>query len=128
MLYTALVASHADIVLVLSSREGALQIPGICEKAGFDSSRIRAEIVEDPHGCFQNAARLVLNIRPLLLIAGEVTINITGGTTALQYLVEKIGREAERLGIGVRPDRACGRASLCRAAGESLCGWGCCRA
>jgi hypothetical protein len=102
VLYTALVASPAELVLVLSSREGALQIAEVCERAGFDSSRIRAEIVEDPHRCFQDAAQLVLNIRPLLLAAGEVTINITGGTTALQYLVEKVGREAERLGIGVR--------------------------
>jgi hypothetical protein len=102
VLFTALVASPAERVLVLSSREGALQIAEICERAGFDSSQIRVEIVENPHRCFQDADRLVPGIRPLLLAAGEVTINITGGTTALQYLVEKIGREAERLGIGVR--------------------------
>jgi hypothetical protein len=31
-----------------------------------------------------------------------VVVNVTGGTTALQYLAERIGRDAERLGVPVR--------------------------
>jgi CRISPR-associated DxTHG motif protein len=102
VLYTALTTCPADSVLVISSDEAAGRLAEVCEKAGCEPSKLKLEIVDDPHRCFAIADRLLPRVRPLLLQAAEVTLNVTGGTTAMQYIVERIGREAARLGVPVR--------------------------
>jgi hypothetical protein len=55
--------------------------------------------VADAHACFAEVDRLIPWARPHLLDAREVDVNITGGTTAMQYLAERVAGEASRLGV-----------------------------
>lgn len=102
VLFTALSKAHPDRVVALTSAEGARFIPGICDRARYPMAQIQIEILDDPHRCFDRPQDLVKRIRPLALAAQAVTVNVTGGTTALEYLAERLGREAERLGVPVR--------------------------
>ena len=102
VLYTALTRMRPDSVVALTSREASGRLSEICERAGYPESGIHTELIEDPHRCFQSGAELVARIRPRVMVAQSVTVNVTGGTTALQYLAERVGRDAERLGVPVR--------------------------
>jgi CRISPR-associated DxTHG motif protein len=102
VLYTALMRTRPERVLVLTSTEGARRIAEICERAQYPESQIDVEIVNDAHGCFEIPRESLARVRPRVMAARCVVVNVTGGTTALQYLAERIGRDAERLGVPVR--------------------------
>ena len=102
VLYSALLTLRPDTVIVVTSNEAARQVPEVCEIAGFPISAIRQQVVVDAHSCFSDAPSILGAVRSLILSAERVTINVTGGTTALQYLAETIGRDAERLGAEVQ--------------------------
>ncbi len=101
VLYTALVRLRPPLVLVLTSREAAPLVDGTVERAGFDASAVRRHAVDDAHRCFDERGAVEAWVGPFLLATRRVVLNITGGTTALQYLVESVGRRAERLGLRV---------------------------
>lgn len=102
VLYTALVREQPDVVLIVTSPAAAARIGEVCRNAGFDEARVTACEVGDPHTCYLEAEKLVQRENRVLLAAGRLTANVTGGTTALQCLVERLAREAGRLGISVR--------------------------
>jgi CRISPR-associated DxTHG motif protein len=101
VLYTALVQLRPPLVLVLTSREAAQLVDATVERAGFDASAVRRHAVDDAHRCFEERGAVEAWVEPFLLATRRVVLNITGGTTALQYLVESVGRRAERLGLRV---------------------------
>jgi hypothetical protein len=51
-------------------------------------------------------------LRHTLAQASEVVVNLAGGTTVMQYVVERIGAEAERLGVPVQRVAVVDRRSL----------------
>jgi hypothetical protein len=102
VLFTALSLLRPENAVVITSSTAAGQIPEICRNASFDSSRIHLRIAEDPHKCFGMGGPIAQSLTSEILKAGRVTLNVTGGTTALQYIVERVGRNAERLGAVVR--------------------------
>ena len=102
VLYTALIRARPDKVVVLTSPEAAQRIAEICARAQYPESNVHIELVADAHRCFQSPKDLFARVHLLVLAARCVTVNVTGGTTALQYLAERIGRDAERLGVSVR--------------------------
>jgi hypothetical protein len=105
VLFTALrsASKHADWrALVVTSEEAAGKLPEVCERAGWGLSHIQKEIVREPHRCFAEAAGIAARLRGEIAAFSAVTVNVTGGTTAMQYVVERLGRDAERLGLPVR--------------------------
>lgn len=105
VLFTALASrllAPGDRVIVVTSPEAAAQIPHACELAGWDAATVVRELVADPHLCFGEAQAVVKRLAPSLLTAAEIIVNLTGGTTALQYLVERLAREADSLGLPAR--------------------------
>jgi hypothetical protein len=99
VLYTALRRLQPEEVLVIASAESAPLVDEACRHAGWDPGRVRALLVKDPHVCFEEVPRLLEESRPMLLEARGVLVNVAGGTTAMQYLVERVAGEAARLGI-----------------------------
>jgi hypothetical protein len=57
--------------------------------------------LHDPHRCFTEVERVLDWARPHLLAAATVVANITGGTSAMQYLVERVAGHAVRIGVPV---------------------------
>ncbi len=105
ILLTALSSPRlADVnrVLVITSADARPRLPEACQKAGYALEQIEVEQVQDPFRCFDEAGPILERWRGRLATLGKVTINVTGGTSAMQYLVERIGREAERLGVPLR--------------------------
>lgn len=101
VLYSALVRLGPPLVLVITSREASQLVGATVERAGYDASVVRQHVVEDAHFGFDDKEKVEAWVEPVLLKTRRVVLNITGGTTALQYLVEAVGRRAERLGLRV---------------------------
>ncbi|HXH07485.1 MAG TPA: TM1812 family CRISPR-associated protein [Vicinamibacterales bacterium] len=101
VLYSAVAALSPPAALVVTSREAAPLVREACRAAAYDESHIQLYVVEDPHRCFAERARVLDWARSWLLRARRTAVNVTGGTTAMQYVVEAVGREAERLGLVV---------------------------
>lgn len=102
VLYTALRRLEPDETLVIASARSVSLVAEACRRAGWDPARVRSFRVEDPHACFGDLDRLLDEARPALLEAREVVVNVTGGTTAMQYLAERLADEAGRLGVPAR--------------------------
>jgi CRISPR-associated DxTHG motif protein len=104
-LFTALVHLWPPRVVVITSagaREGAGAAGQAAAAQGWTGTIVQVVEVADAHGCFGEVRRVLETVRPWLAAAAAVRVSLTGGTTALQYVVERVAGEAERLGIPVR--------------------------
>jgi len=101
VLYTALKRINPKRALVICSEESSKTIAEICEKAEFDSNLVTPIQVINVFTCFDQAQEISNRVRAELISTSDLTINLTGGTTAMQYLVEKVGRDAWNLGVRV---------------------------
>jgi hypothetical protein len=101
VLYTAFAQLAPPLTVVITSEEARPVVEDVARRAAYDPGRVRVYAVRDPHQCFRERSELEAWVRPVLLDTSRVVLNITGGTTALQYLVEAVGRRAERLGLEV---------------------------
>jgi hypothetical protein len=101
VLYTALLRLQPDVTLVITSAEAAPNIEEVCRRASVERGRVRDFVVADPHRCFTEAGRIGDAALDLLLSAGSATFNVTGGTTAMQYVVDYLSRRADRIGTPV---------------------------
>jgi CRISPR-associated Csx2 family protein len=98
VLFTALTRRAPDIALVVTSREARSTLDEVRTRSGWGGAAHVFEVA-DAHACFGEVRRVIDWARPHLLEASQIDINITGGTTALQYLAERVAGEASRLGV-----------------------------
>jgi len=105
ILYTALgspgVSRRIGHVLVVTSQDAIVRLEEACQRAGWDRRRVSEYIVNDPFLCFDEAEPFLRQWKPRLAQLGGLVVNVTGGTTAMQYLVERLARQAESLGLEV---------------------------
>jgi hypothetical protein len=102
LLFSALVRERPDGVAIVTSTAAEPLIDEICTQAKFPREALDVALVDDPHRCFTEAPRVVDRLRETLLSSDALAVNLTGGTTALQYVVERVAREASRLGVPLR--------------------------
>jgi CRISPR-associated DxTHG motif protein len=102
VIYTALVGLKSDRVLVITSAEAEPLLVEARDRAGWALDAVTVFRVQDPHACFGEVSAVLEWARPVVLGAREVLVNITGGTTAMQYLAERVAADAARLGIPTR--------------------------
>lgn len=102
VLFTALSVLRPDRAIVVTSTTASQELEEICRRIDYDPGRMQVKILEDVHNCFAMGADVAQSLTSDIMDADRVTLNVTGGTTALQYIVERIGRHAERLGSSVR--------------------------
>ena len=100
-LFSALRHVQPDSVLVLTSKEAAENLGRALQAASVSPTTVATELFDDPYQAFREADQLAERTRGILLEASEVIVNLTGGTTALQYLAERLADEALRLGTTV---------------------------
>jgi hypothetical protein len=102
VLFTALKGLRPARTLVLTSTDAKERLPEAVARAGADIATVKDLVAHDPFKGYAEASRLVTEAHPFLMEAREVVLNVTGGTTVLQYVAERLAREATRLGVPVR--------------------------
>lgn len=96
LLYSALRHINPDKLLVLTSKEMSGEIDEIISVSGWTGEKLPPFVMEDPHSGFGEVKNATGAANNYLLDADQVYINITGGTTALQYLVQEICKTAQK--------------------------------
>ena len=101
VLFSALKVAQPDTCLVICSAASASSIPEAAQHAGFDGCIDQIDLT-DPHGGFDEIETAVEQARQMLLNADEVIANMTGGTTLMGLIVQRLSEEAQRLDRPVR--------------------------
>lgn len=102
VLFTAVRKLNADMALIVTSARAAEAITEALSKAGRPKLPYETIPLDDPHGGFDQAQHLCGQWQELLASAANITVNITGGTTALQYIAERLGQEGADLGATLK--------------------------
>jgi len=101
LLYSALRLINPDNCMIITSKEAAGSIPEILKKADYHGKFEVIELV-DPHSGFDEIRKVIDSLIPdnamLFLEADEIFVNLTGGTTTIQVLVEEISRKTVEMG------------------------------
>jgi len=90
-------------LIVITSAEGRRRL-----HEALDHAEVRPELLvrelADPHTGYGQAKELLVDkdLLTWLSNAKELIVNLAGGTTVMQYVVERVAGEARRLGIRVR--------------------------
>ena len=101
VLFSALKVAHPGTCLVICSAASAKSIPAAAKHAAF-SGHIDSFSLKDPLGGFDEIDSAVAHARRALLDADEVVANMTGGTTLMGLVVQRLAEEARKLDRPVR--------------------------
>ena len=108
VLFSALQACRRDgeidkptICLVICSRETEVLIAEALQRAGH-AGEVEPLLLEDPYGGRLEIERLVKEARRHFIGAGEVLVNVTGGTTLMGLAAEELADAARKLACPVR--------------------------
>lgn len=96
VLFSALKVAQSDTCLVICSDASASSIPIAAEQAEFNGEIKRIEL-SDPHGGFAEIDAKAEHARHYLLNADEVLANMTGGTTLMGLIIQRLVEEAQKL-------------------------------
>ena len=101
VLFSALKVAQPDTCLVICSATSASSICEAGERAGFQGSIEPIELT-DPLGGFDEINASAEQAHRSLLDADEVVANMTGGTTLMGLVVQRLAEEAQKLDRPVR--------------------------
>lgn len=106
VLFSALQSCRADggepaVCLVICSRETEGSIEEAARRAEYTGAIERLRL-DDPYGGRSEIESLAKKARLLLIGAGEVLVNVTGGTTLMGLAAEELANAARRLACPVR--------------------------
>ena len=91
LLFSAVSAIKPDRVIVLTSQKFIDKAKEACEKGGFkDYSKLHIIIIEDAFCGFNEAKRIVKEMSSFCGEAKEIKLNLTGGTTAMQWAMQAL--------------------------------------
>ena len=96
VLFSALKVAEPDTCLVICSDASADSIPNAASRAEFEGD-IRQIELADPHGGFAEIGAAAERVRRDLLNADEVLANMTGGTTLMGLVIQRLVEEAQNL-------------------------------
>ncbi len=102
VVYSAVQLTAPDIAIIVTSRDARSAVSQAVERAGCADLPVQILEIADPHRGFREADSHLAVFDHLFVAAQEVVINVTGGTTVLQYVVERFADRARRLGTPVR--------------------------
>ncbi|HNW35403.1 MAG TPA: TM1812 family CRISPR-associated protein [Candidatus Ozemobacteraceae bacterium] len=103
LLYSAFLHTRPDRTVVLTSEQVRDRIPDICSRAGnVAPDTVETLILQEVFTGFDETGGLVKRMEPHLLAASEILINLTGGTTCMQWVMQAVYERACSLGLTVR--------------------------
>lgn len=101
VLFSALKVANPDTCLVICSKETTSRIPDAAENAGFKGHIEQIELT-DPLGGFADIDVVAERARGYLPYADAVIANITGGSTLMGVIVQRLVEEAQKLDCPVK--------------------------
>jgi len=99
LLYSALMTIKPQRLVLLTSAEGEHSLAEIIRRADYRGP-VEVVRVDDPFNCFNQAGQKVDEVLDLIG-RGPCVVNITGGTTALQFIIQRAGSALENRGVQV---------------------------
>ncbi|MBB6177937.1 CRISPR-associated Csx2 family protein [Anoxybacillus tengchongensis] len=95
LLYSAIVHNQPEAIWLLTSKESAKQVNDVCQQADFHGN-VHVVVMEDPYTDFNRWQTYMNQFVHAIETDNRVrfVVNLTGGTTAMQYVIQQI---AERL-------------------------------
>lgn len=96
VLFSALNVAQPDVCLVICSEESASRIPEAAKEARF-KGHIEQIKLTDPLGGFAEIGAVAERAQDYLFYADEVIANITGGSTLMGVLVQRLVEDAQKL-------------------------------
>jgi hypothetical protein len=103
VIYSAVSLVHPDNLLIVTSREARYNIEESLRRAGTDQLPIRVLEMQDPFSGFAEADGFIDDsLRSLLAQQQQLVVNVAGGTSVMQYVIERIAEEAYALGVPVQ--------------------------
>ncbi|QYJ16489.1 hypothetical protein Rxycam_02322 [Rubrobacter xylanophilus DSM 9941] len=105
-LYTAIVQESPDHLFIITSQKAKQKVGEILTEAGREDLEVSCLILDDPFNGFdearEKAEEALKEHGPHWILAREVIVNRTGGTTCLGWAVERI-EAALRRDLGLEP-------------------------
>ncbi|MDE0426599.1 MAG: TIGR02221 family CRISPR-associated protein [Candidatus Poribacteria bacterium] len=101
VLFSALKVADPDTCLVICSDTSADSTRDAADEAGFRGA-IEQIKLDDPLGGFNEIEKVAQHAKGYLSYADEVRANITGGTTLMGVIVQKLVEEAQQLNRPVK--------------------------
>ncbi len=94
-------SEYPALLIVVCSRETESAV-GDAQREAEYSGAVETILLEDPFGGVDDIERHAQKARRFFVGAGEVFVNVTGGTTLMGLLAEGLANEARRLACPVR--------------------------
>jgi CRISPR-associated Csx2 family protein len=105
LLYSAIMHNKPEVIWVLTSKEGELQVDEVCRQADFRGN-VYVAVMEDPYTDFNSWStymnHLIETIEKYKDDRIQFIVNLTGGTTAMQYVVQQIAAKLKEKGEHVQ--------------------------
>jgi hypothetical protein len=99
LLYSALMTIKPQRLVLLTSAEGEHFLAEIIRRADYHWP-VEVVQVDDPFNCFNQAGQKVDEVLNLIG-RSPCVVNITGGTTALQFIIQRADTALEKAGAQV---------------------------
>lgn len=101
LLYSAIRQVKPVKLFVVTSKEAEGAIPEILDRAQWTGAHPNILTMNDPHTGFEEAERLKDSVVPSLRAAEKVVANQTGGTTVMQFVIQRICKELDKYDVPV---------------------------
>ncbi|SRR5579885_2064502 len=102
VVYSAVRLTRPATLLVVTSASAEVQLAEALERANAQARTV-VRVMADPHAGFREfGALLDAEVQEAIRASDEVLVNITGGTTVMQYVVQRIAETAQSLGAPTR--------------------------
>ena len=101
LLFSALKHIRPDRTIIITSQQSRASIQDIIDQAGWQGE-FTVQLMEEPFTGFAEAGKIVRKIQPLLEASEEVIVNITGGTTAMQYVMQEVANSINKQEIPLK--------------------------
>lgn len=102
LLYTALKRVKADRVVVLTSEKFKGKVSEVCAKAGFDADKVKVFAMQDVFCGFGEAKQLSSDMISAVEGTCNCIVNLTGGTTAMQWTMQTVYEELKQKNMPVK--------------------------
>ena len=110
LLYTALSNISPDICIIITSKEAENGIEEAIKKASYNGGNIKKIVMKDPFAGDTEIKDIKSNFltpeyseyRELIQKAEEIVVNLAGGTTMMQILVDDISKVANKMGKNIK--------------------------
>lgn len=97
LLFSALSHFNPNRLCIVTSATSADSLKEIAETANWSGTQT-LYIMKDPFTGFDEAEAVFKAFQSSILSAEQIVINITGGTTAMQHVIQQVARRIERFG------------------------------